>query len=241
MTPLIPESIFTWVSLVGTLVPPRDPSDDDDKEEEEDDDHEANEDREPAVIREPGEDSDMRAPIKSRLTAALLERLATEPHTRLRYFCSPQHTDSAFFPIIGQMERAAGLVQDDAPQARLDKLDAVLAQTSTSKQDAALLADMLSLSNDGRYPTLELTARQRRRRSVGSVDRADPGHVLGRSQPVETRHQRVSLITPAAPPSSSPPRTGECRRCGPRSPPSRPLVAPCIAILCASSSSPRSQ
>ena len=38
---------------------------------------------------------------KSRLTAALLERLATEPHTRLRYFCSPQHTDSALYPIMG--------------------------------------------------------------------------------------------------------------------------------------------
>ena len=61
---------------------------------------------------------------KSRLTAALLERLATEPHTRLRYFCSPQHTDSAFYPIIGQMERAAGLAHDDTPQAKLDKLDA---------------------------------------------------------------------------------------------------------------------
>ena len=50
---------------------------------------------------------------KSRLTAALLERLASEPHTRLRYFCSPQHTDSALYPIIGQMERAAGLCHDD--------------------------------------------------------------------------------------------------------------------------------
>ena len=69
---------------------------------------------------------------KSRLTAALLERLAGEPHTRLRYFCSPQHTDSALYPIIGQMERAAGLAHDDTPQAKLDKLDAVLAQTSTS-------------------------------------------------------------------------------------------------------------
>ena len=76
---------------------------------------------------------------KSRLTAALLERLASEPHTRLRYFCSPQHTDSALYPIIGQMERAAGFVHDDTPQAKLDKLDAVLAQTSTSKQDAALV------------------------------------------------------------------------------------------------------
>ena len=69
---------------------------------------------------------------KSRLTAALLERLASEPHTRLRYFCSPQHTDSALYPIIGQMERAAGFAHDDTAQAKLDKLDALLAQTSTS-------------------------------------------------------------------------------------------------------------
>jgi hypothetical protein len=56
MTSLIPESIFTWESLVGTPVPPRDPNDDDEEEEEEDDDHEADEDREPPVIREPDED-----------------------------------------------------------------------------------------------------------------------------------------------------------------------------------------
>src|SRR5208283_4226979 len=86
---------------------------------------------------------------KSRLTAALLERLATEPHTRLRYFCSQQRTDSAFYPIIGQMERAARLVHDDTPKARLDKLDAVPAQTSTSKQDAALFGELLSLQKDG--------------------------------------------------------------------------------------------
>src|ERR1700694_1780738 len=81
---------------------------------------------------------------------------------RLLYFCAPQHTDSAFYPIIGQMERAAGLVHDDKPQARLDKLDAVLAQTSTSTQDAALFAEMLSIPNDGRYPALELAPEQRR-------------------------------------------------------------------------------
>ncbi len=76
---------------------------------------------------------------KSRLTAALLETIASEPHTRLRYFCSPQHTDSAFYPIIGQIGRAAGLTLEDTSQAKLDKLDALLAQTSTSRQDAALL------------------------------------------------------------------------------------------------------
>ena len=59
--------------------------------------------------------------------------------TRLRYFCSPQHTDSAFYPIIGQMERAADLAHDDTPQAKLDKLDALLAQTSTSKRGRSAL------------------------------------------------------------------------------------------------------
>ena len=71
---------------------------------------------------------------KSRLTAALLESLAPEPHTRLRYFCSPQHTDSAFYPIISQMIRAAGLTHDDSAKAKLDKLDALLAQTSTFRR-----------------------------------------------------------------------------------------------------------
>jgi Predicted ATPase len=49
---------------------------------------------------------------KSRLTAALLEAIAPEPHTRLRNFCSPQHTDSALYPTIGQIERAAGFSRD---------------------------------------------------------------------------------------------------------------------------------
>ena len=106
---------------------------------------------------------------KSRLTATLLERLATEPHTRLRYFCSPQHTDSAFYPIISQVERAAGLAHDDTAQTKLDKLDAMLAQTSTSKQDAALFAEMLSLPNDGRYPALELEPQQRRQKTLEAL------------------------------------------------------------------------
>ena len=59
---------------------------------------------------------------KSRLTAGLMERVVTESHTRLRYFCSPQHTDSALYPVIGQMERAAGLAHGDTAQVKFDKL-----------------------------------------------------------------------------------------------------------------------
>ena len=72
---------------------------------------------------------------KSRLTAALMERIAAEPHTRLRYFCSPQHTDSTLHPIISQMERASGFTHKDTAQAKLDKLDALLALSSTKRND----------------------------------------------------------------------------------------------------------
>ena len=106
---------------------------------------------------------------KSRLTAALLERLAAEPHTRLRYFCSPQHTDSALYPTISQMERAAGFAHDDTAQGKLDKLDAVLAQSFTPRRDAARLAEMLSLPNDGRYPAVEMPPQQRRQKTLEAL------------------------------------------------------------------------
>ena len=106
---------------------------------------------------------------KSRLTAALLERVSAEPHTRLRYFCSPQHTDSALYPIISQMERAAGFTRADTGTVKLDKLDAMLALAATSKQSAALFAEMLSLPNNGRYPALELTPQQRRQKTLEAL------------------------------------------------------------------------
>ena len=119
---------------------------------------------------------------KSRLSAALMEGLAAEPHTRLRYFCSPQHTDNAFYPLIGQFERAAGFAHGDAPQTKLAKLNALLAQTSTSRQDAALFAEMLSLPNDGRYSALELTPEQRRQKTLAALGLQL--ETLARSSPV---------------------------------------------------------
>jgi class 3 adenylate cyclase len=119
---------------------------------------------------------------KSRMTAALLERIAAEPHTRLRYFCSPQHTDSALHPIIRQMERAAGFMLEDTPPFKLDKLDALLAQSLASRQDAALLAEILSLPNDRRYPTLELAPQQRRQKTLEALTAQVEG--LSRTNPV---------------------------------------------------------
>jgi class 3 adenylate cyclase len=82
---------------------------------------------------------------KSRLTAALSEHIADDPHTRLRYFCSPHHQDSALYPFIAQLERAAGFARDDAADARLGKLRALLAPGSRDDDDIALLSELLSL------------------------------------------------------------------------------------------------
>jgi class 3 adenylate cyclase/predicted ATPase len=122
---------------------------------------------------------------KSRLTAALMDRLAGERHTRMRYFCSPQHTDSALYPIIGQMERAAGITHGDTAQVKLGKLDALLAQTSTSKQDAALFAEMLCLPNDERHASLDLTPELQRRKTL---------EALGSRVGVQARQKPVLMI-----------------------------------------------
>jgi predicted ATPase len=55
---------------------------------------------------------------KSRIVAALEERLYAEPHLRLRYFCSPYHQYSALYPFIDQLGRAASFARDDPPAAR---------------------------------------------------------------------------------------------------------------------------
>ena len=133
---------------------------------------------------------------KSRLTAALLEPLAGEPHTRLRYFCSPQHTDSAFYPIIGQMERAARFGHDDTAQTKLDKLDALMAQSFTPRQDAVLLAEMLSLPNDGRYPKLETAPQQRRQKTLEAL--TAQLEALSRSNPVLMIFEDVHWIDPTS-------------------------------------------
>jgi predicted ATPase len=114
----------------------------------------------------------------------------------LRYFCSPQHTDSALYPFISQMERAAGFASDDTAQAKLDKLDALLAKSFTPGQDAALLAEMLSLPNDGRYPTFELAPQQRRQKTLEAL--ATQLEALSRANPVLIIFEDLHWIDPTS-------------------------------------------
>ena len=82
---------------------------------------------------------------KSRLAAALLQRIESEPHTRLRYFCSPHHQDSALHPFIVQLERAAGFARDDHVEQKLGKFRSLLTPGARGDDDIELLAELLSL------------------------------------------------------------------------------------------------
>ena len=107
---------------------------------------------------------------KSRLAQTLLERLSGEPHTRLRSFCSPHHQDSALYPTITQLERAAGFRREDTAEQRLDKLEAVLAQATNDLGEAApLLAALLSLPTGERYPPLNLTPQKQKEKTLRAL------------------------------------------------------------------------
>jgi class 3 adenylate cyclase/tetratricopeptide (TPR) repeat protein len=120
---------------------------------------------------------------KSRLAAALAERIAGEPHTRLRYQCSPYHTSSALRPFIAQLERAAAIKADDTSEQRLDKLEAVLSMgTSRVEAVAPLFAALLSIPFGERYPPLALSPTQHRRRTLAAL--LDQFEGLARRQPI---------------------------------------------------------
>ncbi|HXC29147.1 MAG TPA: AAA family ATPase, partial [Stellaceae bacterium] len=82
---------------------------------------------------------------KSRLSAALSQRIQGDPHIRLRYFCWPYHQDSALYPVIVQLERAAGFARDDTVKEKLSKLRALLVRGARDENEIALLGELLSL------------------------------------------------------------------------------------------------
>jgi len=104
---------------------------------------------------------------KSRLNAAVLERLEDESHTRLRYFCSPHHQDSALHPVIVQIERAAGFTRDDSDATRLEKLQVLLAANTRDDDGIALMTELLSLPS--RAADLNLSPQRKREKLFETV------------------------------------------------------------------------
>jgi class 3 adenylate cyclase/predicted ATPase len=133
---------------------------------------------------------------KSRITAALEERLHAEPHLRLRYFCSPYHQDSALFPFIDQLGRASGFTRDDMPAAKLDKLEAVLARAEPPDADMAFFADLLSLPGSERHPLPNLSPQRKKERTLEALLRQLEG--LAHRQPVLMVFEDAHWIDPTS-------------------------------------------
>ena len=132
---------------------------------------------------------------KSRLTAALSEHIEGEPHTRLRYFCSPHHQDSALYPVIGQLERAAGFARDDGPETKLDKL-ATLLGPAADTGDISLLVELLSLPGDDRFPPLGLSPQRKKELTFTALLRQLEG--LARQQPILMIFEDLHWIDPTS-------------------------------------------
>jgi len=132
---------------------------------------------------------------KSRIVRELRARLEGEPHIRLLYQCSPHHATSPLHPLIEQLERAAGIVRDDAPEARLDKLEALLAR-GTGKLDMAvpLVAALLGITTGERYAQPELTPQRQKQRTLEVL--VDQLEGLAAVQPVLVTYEDVHWSDP---------------------------------------------
>jgi predicted ATPase/class 3 adenylate cyclase len=107
---------------------------------------------------------------KSRIAENLLAGLEGEPHVRLRYFCSPHYTNSTLYPVIIQLERAAGFEPGSDAGTRFDGLEALLKPTSKDlSRDAALIAELLGVPADGRYSPLAVSSQQKREMTLTAL------------------------------------------------------------------------
>ena len=133
---------------------------------------------------------------KSRIAAELEGRLHTEPHIRLRYFCSPYCRDSALYPYIDQLWHAAGFAHDDPPTAKLEKLEMLLASVAPRVEDVALLAELLSLPVSDRHPLPNLSAQRKKERTLEALIQQLEG--LASQKPVLLVFEDAQWIDPTS-------------------------------------------
>jgi class 3 adenylate cyclase/predicted negative regulator of RcsB-dependent stress response len=131
---------------------------------------------------------------KSRLTAALSQAIESDPHTRLRYFCSPHHQDSALHPFIIQLERAAGFARDDTVEEKLGKLRGLLAPGAHGTDEIELLAELLSLPNSA--ADLNLSPQRKRQKVFEAL--LHQLELLARGRPVLMVFEDAHWIDPSS-------------------------------------------
>jgi predicted ATPase len=133
---------------------------------------------------------------KSRIAVAVRERIRGSPHFRQRYFCSPYRQDSALYPFIDQIGRAARFTRADPPAVKLEKLEALLARTSLPHEDAALLADLASLPSPERHPLANFGPQRKKELTLQALVRRLEG--LAHRRPVLMIVEDVHWMDPTS-------------------------------------------
>ena len=134
---------------------------------------------------------------KSHIALAFQERLQAEPHIRLRHYCSAHHTNSALFPFVSQLERAARFERGDAPAEKFAKLEALLMQSGANAvHSVPILANLLSLPPSERYPLPELSPQKRKETTLAALMAQLEG--LAARQPVLVMFEDAHWIDPTS-------------------------------------------
>jgi len=103
---------------------------------------------------------------KSRLVEALCKRAEREGATQMRFRCSPYYQNSAFYPLIEQLQRFLEFGREDGPEVKLSKLERMMAEYQFAEADTApLLAEFLSLPPPQGYAPLNLTPQRQRQKT----------------------------------------------------------------------------
>jgi predicted ATPase len=133
---------------------------------------------------------------KSRLLRTLRERLGDEPHTPLSHYCSPHHTNSAFYPVIDLLERAARLERGESPEAQLAKLETMLGGAGERLEEAVpLIAALLGVRPGTGYPALSLMPEVQKRRTMQAL--LDQLARLAAERPVLALYEDAHWIDPS--------------------------------------------
>ncbi|MGC2438761.1 MAG: adenylate/guanylate cyclase domain-containing protein [Pseudolabrys sp.] len=107
---------------------------------------------------------------KSRLLHELKSHVEEEPHILLHHQCSPYHNQSAFHPVIEQIEQAAHLIAREADADKITKLQAYLPRsTNSSIEPLLLIANLLSISTENQQHLSELTPQQIKNRTISTL------------------------------------------------------------------------
>jgi predicted ATPase/class 3 adenylate cyclase len=133
---------------------------------------------------------------KSHIARALDQQLHGESHVTLRYFCSAHHTNSALFPFVGQLERAAGFERSDSPAERLSKLDNLVAQSTADPEHVAVLANLLALPASDQYRLKELSPQKGKEKTLAALLAQLEG--LAARQPVFIIFEDIQWIDPTS-------------------------------------------